>query len=121
VYVQRRTSSSPWYALTLLEGGLEQLRDALNLSPGVENAAYLICKVSRCASEVRLLVREGIPVEQEHILEASAVHMKIASISYRTAMKRADSSYAPSQFPTNRRDERSQIIDALPPSILKVA
>jgi molybdopterin/thiamine biosynthesis adenylyltransferase len=78
------------YTLTFLEGGFEELRGCLNSSPGVENAAYLICRVSSCESELRLLVREVIPVAGEHILEASGVHMKIASISFRTAMKRAD-------------------------------
>jgi molybdopterin/thiamine biosynthesis adenylyltransferase len=78
------------YTLTFLEADFEQLREALNSSPDVENAAYLICRISRSESEVRLLVREVIPVEREHILEASAAHMKIASISFRTAMKRAD-------------------------------
>lgn len=78
------------YTLTFLEEDFNQLRESLNSSPDVENAAYLICRVSRSESEARLLVREVIPVAKTHILEASAAHMKIASISFRSAMKRAD-------------------------------
>ena len=78
------------YTLTFLEDDFERLRRSLNAAPAVENAAYLTCRVSRSASEVRLLVREVIPVQPDHILEASAAHMKIASISFRSAMKQAD-------------------------------
>ena len=78
------------YTLTFLEADFDQLRKVLNSASEVENAAYLICRMSGSESEVRLLVREVIPVQREHILEASAAHMKIASISFRTAMKRAD-------------------------------
>jgi molybdopterin/thiamine biosynthesis adenylyltransferase len=78
------------YTLTFLEADYGRLREALVSIQKVENAAYLICRISRSESEVRLLVREVIPVQREHILEASAAHMKIASISFRAAMKRAD-------------------------------
>jgi molybdopterin/thiamine biosynthesis adenylyltransferase len=78
------------YTLTFLEQDFERLRGSLKAAPGVENAAYLVCRMSRAPSEVRLLVRDIIPVQPEHILEASAAHMKIASASFRSAMKRAD-------------------------------
>jgi len=78
------------YTLTFLEEHFDFLRGSLNTAPGVENAAYLVCRMSRSESEVRLLVREVIPAQREHILEASDAHMKIASISFRAAMKRAD-------------------------------
>src|ERR1700744_1306877 len=78
------------YTLTFLEQDFERLRGSLNAAPGVENAAYLVCRMSRAPSEGRLLVRDIIPVQPEHILEASAAHMKIASASFRSAMKRAD-------------------------------
>ncbi len=78
------------YTLTFLESDFDRLRESLNAAPDVENAAYLICRMSRSDSEVRLLVREVIPVQRQHIIEASASHMKIASISFRSAMKRAD-------------------------------
>jgi hypothetical protein len=78
------------YTLTFLEQDFDRLCESLTAAPGVENAAYLVCRMSRAESEVRLLVREVIPVQREHILEASAAHMKIASISFRSAMKRAD-------------------------------
>src|SRR4051812_49391251 len=78
------------YTLTILEGDYDGLRQSLNSAPGVENAAYLVCRMSRSESETRLLVRDVIPVEPEHILEAGPAHMKIASLSFRSAMKRAD-------------------------------
>lgn len=78
------------YTLTFLEREFDRLREALKAAPDVENGAYLICRMSRSDSEVRLLVREVVPVEGAHILEASASHMKIASVSFRSAMKRAD-------------------------------
>jgi molybdopterin/thiamine biosynthesis adenylyltransferase len=78
------------YTMTFLEQNYEHLREVLRQHPNVENAAYLLCRLSRTESEVRLLVREIIPIVREHLLEASSSHMKIASPSYRAAMKRAD-------------------------------
>lgn len=78
------------YTMTFMEQDYEHLQEVLRRHPDVENAAYLLCRLSRTDSEVRFLVREIIPVAQEHQLEASSSHMKIASASYRAAMKRAD-------------------------------
>jgi len=78
------------YTLTFLEEDFERLQQSLTSFPAVENAAYLICRLSRSESEARLLVREVIAVQRDHIVEASAVYMKIASISFRTAMKQAN-------------------------------
>lgn len=78
------------YTLTFLEDQYEELRRALVAHPGVENAAYILCRQSRTAREIRLLVREIIPTKAAHLLEASSSHMKIASASFRSAMKRAD-------------------------------
>lgn len=78
------------YTLTILESDFRRLCDDLATTPGVENAAYLICRTACTDSEVRLLVREVFPVEAEHVLEASSTHMKIASASYRRALKRAN-------------------------------
>jgi molybdopterin/thiamine biosynthesis adenylyltransferase len=78
------------YTMTFLEQDFEHLREVLRRQPDVENAAYLLCRLSRTDGEARLLVREVIPVLPEHRLEASSSHMKIASPSYRAAMKRAD-------------------------------
>ena len=78
------------YSLTFLEEDYASLREVLAANAGVENGAYLLCRQAHTLTETRLLVREVIPIEAEHILEASPVHMKIASPSYRRAMKRAD-------------------------------
>jgi hypothetical protein len=78
------------YSLTFLEEDYAQLRVFLAANAGVENAAYVLCRQSHSPTETRLLVREIIPIEAAHVLEASPVHMKIASPSYRGAMKRAD-------------------------------
>jgi len=78
------------YSLTILEEDYAELRRTLAASAGVENGAYLLCRQARTPTETKLLVREVISIEAEHILEASPVHMKIASPSYRRAMKRAD-------------------------------
>src|SRR5579863_9708976 len=78
------------YTLTFLETDFDRLREQLKSGPDVENAAYLLCRVSHTETEVRLLAREIIPVQPQYILEASATHMRIASISFRSAMKRAD-------------------------------
>lgn len=78
------------YSLTFLERDLERLRDLLCGKPGVENAAYLLCRLSSTASETRLLVREIVAVEPDHILRQTPTGMKIASASFRGAMKRAD-------------------------------
>jgi hypothetical protein len=78
------------YTLSFLEDDYEALRRALSSNAGVENAAYVLCRQSKTARETRLLVREVIPVKPEHLLDASSSHMKIASASFRAAMKRAD-------------------------------
>jgi len=78
------------YSITFVEDDFEQLRRVLARSSGVENAAYLLCRQGRTEKETRLLVREVIPLEPEHVLEASPAHMKIGSASFRRAMKRAD-------------------------------
>ncbi len=78
------------YTLTFLEDDYEQLQRVLSTHPGVENAAYILCRQSKTPLGIRLLVREVIATKPEHLLEASAAHMKIASASFRSAMKRAD-------------------------------
>lgn len=78
------------YTLTFLEDDYEHLRRSLSAHAGVENAAYILFRQSKTEREVRLLVREIIPTKAEHVLEATASHMKILSASFRSAMKRAD-------------------------------
>lgn len=78
------------YSVTILEEDFLRLRAVLTANGGVENAAYLLCRQAHTPNETRLLVREIIPIDRAHVLEASPAHMKIASPSYRGAMKRAD-------------------------------
>lgn len=78
------------YSITFLEDDYSRLCESLSLSSDVESAAYILCRQARTDSETRLLVREIIPVQVEHLLEVSPVHMSIASASFRAAMKRAD-------------------------------
>lgn len=78
------------YTVTFLEGDYELLTEHLSGTPDREAAAYLICRLSRTASETRLLVREVAPVRGDDVIEASAQHMKLSSASFRRAMKTAD-------------------------------
>lgn len=77
------------YTLTFLEENYEALQAHFSSTPGVEGAAYLLCRPSRHPDEYRLLVREVIPVAAEDIASASAMHMQIPSRSFLSAMKRA--------------------------------
>jgi hypothetical protein len=54
------------YTLTVLETDFARLQEQLRSAPGVENAAYLLCRMSRATTEARLLVREVIPVQPQH-------------------------------------------------------
>jgi molybdopterin/thiamine biosynthesis adenylyltransferase len=78
------------YSLTFREEQYAALIDHLLGDTSVERAAYLLCRVSRAASETRLIVREILPVPSEEVIEASRIHMKIPSTSFMRAMKRAD-------------------------------
>lgn len=76
------------YTLTFLEDDYDRL--TRHLFPFVqENAAYLLCGISRSMEECRLLVREVIPVGPEDIDHASPVHMQIRQASYLRAIKMA--------------------------------
>lgn len=78
------------YTLTVCESDYDQLREHLSANSDIEQAAYLICRIARTASEVCLLVREVIPVATKDIIEADAHHMIIGSRSFTRAMKRAN-------------------------------
>jgi len=76
------------YTISFAERAYERLASHL-FSGNTEMAAYLLCRVGLCGDEVRLLVREVIPVEANDVISASASHMKIRSRSFLRAMKRA--------------------------------
>jgi hypothetical protein len=78
------------YCLTICASDYDQLREHLGSVPGVEQAAYLVCRVAQSESETCLLVREVIPVLAADIVEAAPDRMIIRSRSFTRAMKRAN-------------------------------
>src|SRR5687767_249379 len=77
------------YTLTLTEELHEQLLDSLNADSGLEGAAYLLCGGSIAADEVRLLVREVVPVAEKHYRVRLPDRLSIESASYVPLAKRA--------------------------------
>jgi molybdopterin/thiamine biosynthesis adenylyltransferase len=84
------TEAGDRFTLSMLEAHLSTLTEALFDGSGDERGAYLICGVARMQSEVRLLVREVIPVRMDEILAASPISLSITGSSFVRAMKRAD-------------------------------
>lgn len=76
------------YTMTFHEEDYSRLIEHLFADRSVEQAAYLLCGVSRSDEENRLLVREVIPVTE--MTEASPTHMKIPSRSFTRALKKVD-------------------------------
>lgn len=79
----------PRYTLTMTEAASEALRQAVFSSPGLEGAAYLLCGLSHTEEERRLLVREVIPVREEHYRVREHDRLSIVSDSYVPISKRA--------------------------------
>lgn len=77
------------YTLTIQEEQFDSLRDAIFSWPDYEGAAYLFCGSSVIADEHRLLVREVVPVAEEHYLRREPDFLSITSVSYAAAAKRA--------------------------------
>ncbi|MFA5841124.1 MAG: ThiF family adenylyltransferase [Candidatus Paceibacterota bacterium] len=77
------------YSISFKEEDYQRLVEHLFSNRTTECAAYLLCGVSRSDTEIRLLVRSVIPVEDADIEESSPVHMKIRSLSYVRAIKQA--------------------------------
>lgn len=77
------------YSVTFLEKDYEALKAHLAASAD-EQAAFMICRIAQTDNEIRLLVRECLPVTGEDVIEQSPVHMKIAPRAYTRAMKRAN-------------------------------
>jgi len=107
------------YSMTFMEKDYDCLAAHLFKDRDVEAAAYLLCRISSTAEEIRLLVREVIPVHEVDIEEASRVHMKIRSRSFMRTMKRADKTrqvfvFVHSHPPTFRqhsaKDDREELM-----------
>ena len=77
------------YTLTTLEEHRERLEELVFSKPGYEGAAYLLCGRSVTETETRLLVREVIPVAEQHYLVREPDRLSIDSSSYAAAAKRA--------------------------------
>jgi molybdopterin/thiamine biosynthesis adenylyltransferase len=75
------------YTVSFEEAGYDQLTKHL-FSGNTEMAAYLLCRVADCDEELRLLVRELMPVEAGDVISASSGHMSIHSRSFLRALKR---------------------------------
>ncbi len=75
--------------LTLLESHESALREIVFGVPGIEGAAFLLCGCSRTAREIRLLVREIVPVAADHYLERRADFLSVAGAAFVHAAKRA--------------------------------
>jgi molybdopterin/thiamine biosynthesis adenylyltransferase len=79
------------YSITFRSGDFDTLTSHLFPAPDSgERGAYLICRASESSTELRLLVREVIPVAENETLASSATHMSIRSTSFTRAMKIAD-------------------------------
>lgn len=78
------------YSVTIAERHYREVEAHLASKPNIEQASFLICRMSKTEGELRLLVHEVLPVRDEDILEQSSTHMKIAPSSYVRAMKRAN-------------------------------
>jgi len=77
------------YSITITENDYQKLLSHLFVDRIKERAAYLLCRFAVSESEIRLLVREVIPVINEDIIESSFTHMSIKSASYVKTIKRA--------------------------------
>lgn len=77
------------YSISFMEETYQSLVNHLFQDRRQERAAYLLCGVSKSDKEVRLLVRDLLPVNDSDIEESSASHMKIRSRSYVRAIKTA--------------------------------
>jgi len=80
------------YSLTILEHHHASLLAHLEHREE-EQAAFLLCRTSATEREVRLLVREVIPLAEEHVLSASLEHMSISSAAYVPLLKRANDEF----------------------------
>ena len=78
------------YTITFGETEYQELTRHLFENQANEQAAYLLCSLSSCARECRLLVRHVLPVSPNEIEDASPRHMVIPAQSFLRAMKRAD-------------------------------
>ena len=79
------------YTLTFAERHYEELVvHCFQRNDRKEQAAYLLCGISKTSEETRLLVRRCIPVPESAVISSSEVHMAIPAASFLPVMKEAD-------------------------------
>lgn len=85
------------YSLTLREAQFEELKTTLIRQDQCERAAYLICRTASIGQDpwdrgrqVKLLVREVLPVEATDIVEATSGNITWLTRSFASALKRAE-------------------------------
>lgn len=77
------------YTISIPEGSFARLTEELFSVKGCEGAAYLLCGVARSGSEIRLVVRDVVPVSPEDYLIREPFRLSIKSRSYVVVAKRA--------------------------------
>jgi molybdopterin/thiamine biosynthesis adenylyltransferase len=77
------------FSITFLERHFDELLSVIFCKEGLEGGAYLLCGNSITDEENRLLVREVIPVKEEHYLKRAPLQLSICSDSYVPVAKRA--------------------------------
>ena len=80
------------YTLTIRREDYATLRDIVLSAAPLEGAAYLLCGESRSEGEVRLLVREVVPVQDDDYLVRERYRLSIRSQSYARIAKHAAAS-----------------------------
>jgi molybdopterin/thiamine biosynthesis adenylyltransferase/proteasome lid subunit RPN8/RPN11 len=78
------------YTFTFLGSVYDQLVAHLATGRGNEAAGYVFAGVSRTGGETRFIGREFRPVDPEHIISRSPVHLSIKSASYCPALQYSD-------------------------------
>lgn len=77
------------HTLTFQEKDFALLNSYIFSKKNIEGAAYLLCSQSKSNEETRFLVRDVIPVADEHYLVREAYRLSIDSNSYTRIVKRA--------------------------------
>lgn len=77
------------YSITFLQEDFDSMKDSLFEDQKNESACYLLCSESVLADEVKLLVKEIIPIKPSNISSKTASSISIKSISYMRVMKAA--------------------------------
>lgn len=80
------------YSMTFLERTYNELTQHLFQSTQVEQAAYLLCKISRSSREIRFIAKEVIPIPSSDLLIQECDLLSIPSKSFVPILKRASDS-----------------------------